>query len=171
MTSMTPERWQRVKTILYDVLEMPSEQRSPFLAKACAGKFPPDGHWFTYSDENSGQVYVTPFPGPGARIAVTSSGGGDPRWREDGQELFYVADDLTIVSVQVRESEKEFHILSSQPSFRLQLPDNVGFYDVTRDGKRFLVNTRSPREQATPLTIVTNWTLQLYESRSGHPEN
>ena len=29
------------------------------------GKFSPDGRWLAYSDETSGQLYVTPFPGPG----------------------------------------------------------------------------------------------------------
>jgi len=139
---------------------------------ASGGKFSPDGHWLAYHDETSGEVYATPFPGSGARIAVSSKGGGDPRWRGDGQELFYVADDLTIISVQVRESAKEFHVLSSQPLFRLQLPNNVGFYDVTRDGKRFLVNTRTLKEQSEPLTILTNWLAQLQsESKNELPKN
>jgi eukaryotic-like serine/threonine-protein kinase len=136
------------------------------------GKFSPDGHWLAYDDETSGQLYVTPFPGSGARIALSSKGGGDPRWRGDGQELFYVADDLTIISVQVRESANEFHVLSSQPLFRLQLPNNVGFYDVARDGKRFLVNTRTLKEQREPLTILTNWLAQIQsESRNELPKN
>jgi hypothetical protein len=91
---------------------------------------------------------------------VSSSGGSDPRWRGDGQELFYITDELMLVSVQVRESAQEFRVLSSHPLFRIQLPFNVGFYDVTRDGKRFLVNARTPQEQLAPLTLVTNWSAQ-----------
>jgi eukaryotic-like serine/threonine-protein kinase len=121
------------------------------------GKFSPDGHWLAYSDISSGEVYLTPFPGPGPRIAVSSKGGNDPRWRSDGQELFYVAPDQTLFSVQVHESMREFRVLSSRSLFRLQLPSNAGFYDVTRDGKRFLVNIRTHKEQAAPLTVVTNW--------------
>lgn len=124
---------------------------------ASTGKFSPDGRWLAYDDEGSGQLYVTSFPGPGPRIAVSTTGGSDPRWRKDGQELFYVADDLTIVSVQVRESGHEFSVISSQPLFRLQLPSNAGYYDVTGDGKRFLVNARTFKEQSAPLTLVTNW--------------
>jgi hypothetical protein len=56
---------------------------------------------------------------------------------------------------------QEFRVLSSRPLFRLQLPFNVGFYDVTRDGKRFLVNARTPQEQMAPLTLVTNWSAQF----------
>jgi WD40 repeat protein len=128
---------------------------------AASGKFSPDGHWLAYGDNLSGQVYVTPFPGPGARIAVSSSGGGDPRWRGDGQELFYVNNDQTLISVQVHESPQDFHVLSSHSLFRFPLPDNAGFYDVTRDGKRFLVNIRTLKEQQAPLTVVTNWTAQF----------
>ena len=142
------------------------------IGDASDAKFSPDGHWLAYSDENSGEIYVTPFPGPGARIAVSSKGGGGPRWRGDGQELFYVANDLMIISAQVRESANEFRVLASQPLFRLQLPNNVGFYDATRDGKRFLVNTRTYREQSAPLTIVTNWLAQIpSEQRNESPKN
>ena len=34
---MTPERWQRVKTLLDGALEQPAEQRDAFLSAACAG--------------------------------------------------------------------------------------------------------------------------------------
>jgi eukaryotic-like serine/threonine-protein kinase len=142
------------------------------IADASGATFSPDGHWLAYSDEKSGEIYVTSFPGPGARIAVSSKGGGDPRWRGDGQELFYVTDDLTMMSVKLHESANEFRVLSSQPLFRLQLPYNVGFYDATRDGKRFLVNTRTYREQAAPLTIVTHWLAQMQsESKNELPKN
>jgi len=30
-------------------------------------------------------------------------------------------------------------VLSSRPLFQVGLPNNAGFYDVTRDGKQFLV--------------------------------
>ena len=108
------------------------------------------------------QVFVMRFPAGGARIAVTSSGGSDPRWRGDGQELYYVSRDQMLVSVQVRETAQEFRVLSSRPLFQIGLPNNVAFYDVTRDGKRFLVNTRTHKEESEPLTIDTNW-LSLLE--------
>ena len=139
---------------------------------ANGGEFSPDGHWLAYSDETSGQLYVTPFPGPGARIAVSAGGGSDARWRRDGKELFYVTDDLTVVAAQVRESALEFHVLSSQPLFHLQLPWNVGDYDVTPDGQQFLVNARTYKEQTEPLTLVTDWTAQIQsESRNEAPKN
>jgi hypothetical protein len=53
----------------------------------------------------------------------------------------------------------------------LPLPDNAGFYDVTRDGKRFLVTLRTLREQAAPLTLVTNWPAQLQNQSSPDMQN
>jgi Tol biopolymer transport system component len=73
------------------VLPVAAADRPIFeIQDATDAKFSPDGKWLAYSDAATRQVYVTRFPGPGGRIAVTSSGGSDPRWRGDGQELFYV---------------------------------------------------------------------------------
>ncbi len=36
MTALTPERWQKIKAILDDVLETPPQQRSALLAKVCS---------------------------------------------------------------------------------------------------------------------------------------
>ena len=64
-------------------------------------------------------------------------------------------------SVQVRETAQEFRVLSSRPLFQIGLPTNVGFYDVTQDGKRFLVNIRTYKEESEPLTVDTNWLSSL----------
>jgi hypothetical protein len=90
-----------------------------------------------------------------------SSGGIDPRWCGDGQELFYADNNQNLISVQVHESANDFRVLSSRPLFRLPLPNNARFHDVGRDGKLFPVNIRTLKEQAAPLTVVTNWTTQF----------
>jgi hypothetical protein len=66
-----------------------------------------------------------------------------------------------LFSVQVRETAQEFRVLSSQPLFQIGLPNNAAFYDVTRDGKRFLVNIRTHKEESAPLTVDTNWLSSL----------
>ena len=34
-------------------------------------------------------------------------------------------------------------------------------YDVTADGKRFLVNTALEQKESAPITLVINWTADL----------
>ena len=66
----------------------PFDERSP--------RFSPDGRWLAYVSDESGrdEVYVQPFPGPGAKWLVSTDGGREPVWGRDGRELFYRAGDL-----------------------------------------------------------------------------
>jgi Tol biopolymer transport system component len=56
-------------------------------------QFSYDGKWLAYASEESGkwEVYVVSFPDQTQKIKVSSAGGGQPRWRGDGRELFYKA--------------------------------------------------------------------------------
>src|SRR5262249_5702077 len=57
-------------------------------------RFSPDGHWVAYLSDQSGQpdIWVRPFPpGAGGEWQVSVGGGVQPRWRRDGEELYYVA--------------------------------------------------------------------------------
>jgi len=53
----------------------------------------PDGRWIAYDSNESGrsEVYVRPYPGPGARYPVSRDGGSSPAWAGDGRDLFYLA--------------------------------------------------------------------------------
>lgn len=53
--------------------------------------FSPDGRWLAYSSDESGthEVFVRPFPGPGGKWQVSTSGGSRPTWSRNGKELFY----------------------------------------------------------------------------------
>src|SRR5262249_39741337 len=56
------------------------------------GRFSPDGRWVAYSSTESSrsEVYVQSFPAGPQRVQISVNGGGWPRWRDDGQELFYL---------------------------------------------------------------------------------
>jgi eukaryotic-like serine/threonine-protein kinase len=70
-----------------DVWVLPlTGDRKPFAFLATAAderfaRFSPDGHWVAYSSSESGrtEVYVTPFPGPGGKQVISSTGGRFPR--------------------------------------------------------------------------------------------
>ncbi len=126
-------------------------------------QFSPDGHWIAYVSDESGsnQVYLAPFPGPGGKWQVSRGGGTEPRWRGDGKELFFLAPDNKLMAVDVNAKESTLEIGNAQPLFEVHPATRPGTrYDVTRDGKRFLVNSAGEGSSA-PITLVTNWTADL----------
>ena len=75
----------------------------------------PDGRWLAYQSNESGQreVYVRPFPGPGARSQVSVNGGTGPVWAHNGREIFYVAADNSRVGATVR-TDPDFTVESRE---------------------------------------------------------
>ena len=64
----------------------------------------PDGRWLSYASDDSGgwEVYIQAYGRPGGRVRASTDGGGQPRWRRDGKELFYLARDGRLMAVTVR---------------------------------------------------------------------
>jgi Tol biopolymer transport system component len=126
-------------------------------------RFSPDGQWLAYTSDESGrkEVYVTSFPGREGKWQISSGGGFGARWRRDGRELFFVAPDLRIHSVEVRPGEA-FEAGAPRPLFATQMfLDPEAGYDVTADGQRFLVNELVPPEEPEPITLVVDWPAAL----------
>ena len=65
------------------------------------GLFSPDGKWIAYTSNETGdfEVYVQPFPATGEKWKVSAQGGGQPRWRGDGKEMFYRTGDGRMMAV------------------------------------------------------------------------
>ena len=57
---------------------------------------------------------------------------------------------------------------SPRPLFRAKFKIvDIGYpYDVTSDGKRFLVNEFAEEEQPEAITVIQNWTERLNLSRN-----
>ncbi len=126
------------------------------------GQISPDGKWLAYASNETGdwEVYVTTFPTPGGKWQVSRGGGSEPRWRNDGNEIFYVGPkgELTSVSVDTRNG---FSCGTPLPLFQLQARSPVSStdlytYDVAADGKRFLVNRYVKPVTIPPLNILLN---------------
>jgi Tol biopolymer transport system component len=139
---------------------------TPFLAASFSeseAKFAPDGRWLAYTSDESGrrEVYVTSFPGHEGKWQISSGGGSAPRWRRDGREIFYVAPDGKIHSVEVRPGEA-FEAGAPKPLFATQVARMpTPFYDVTADGQRFLVTEFVRSEEPEPITLVVDWPAAL----------
>jgi dipeptidyl aminopeptidase/acylaminoacyl peptidase len=122
----------------------------------------PDGRWLAYQNNESGQMelYVTAFPGGGAKWQVSTNGGEGGRWRRDGKELFFLEQSGNLMAAEVTTSGDALQFGTPQPLFHVE-PNLNGPYDVTADGKRFVVNSWDRKEGGEPATIVLNWPAEL----------
>jgi serine/threonine protein kinase/Tol biopolymer transport system component len=129
-----------------------------------SGRLSPDGRWITYvsPETQRPEVYLAPFPGSGGKIQISTTGGTQPRWRNDGKEIFYVAPDGRLMAAEVKPNGSSLEIGRVQPLVS-GLPTELAIteYDVSSDGKRFLVTMPSEPPTPEPLTLVQNWTAGL----------
>ena len=122
--------------------------------------FSPDGRWVGYVSPRSGrnEVYVTSSNGTGRMWQISSDGGAEPIWSFSGGELFYRANDKMMV-VDVTRSET---LSFSKPRVLFEGDYMFGTtegqqFDVTRDGRRFLMLKAQQPLAATPLNVRVNW--------------
>jgi Tol biopolymer transport system component/tRNA A-37 threonylcarbamoyl transferase component Bud32 len=136
----------------------------PWLAtpfREAAAKFSPDGHWVAYESNVSGryEIYAAPFPGPGVTRRISNGGGRDPRWRPNGNEIFYVGPgSLMAAEVSINSGSIEVGAIRS---LGIAVRSATHRYDVSLDGQRFLVATPREQKSPVPLTLVQNWTALL----------
>jgi Tol biopolymer transport system component len=132
------------------------------------GQISPDGHWIAYESNESGrgEVYVRPFPPDDTRPGkwlVSTNGGTQPRWRGDGKELYYLNSSHRVMAVDVNLGGT---FQAGTPQSLFQAPAGVADvarfqYDVTRDGKRFLMISPVSGSISSPATVVLNWETAL----------
>jgi Tol biopolymer transport system component len=133
------------------------------------GVVSPNGRWLAYEElEREGQfeVYVRPFPNVSAGPwKISMAGGTRPVWARSGQELFYVAPDGGLMAVRADPRGGKWS--SGNPAKVIQGPymtrslRDKPTYDVSTDGKRFLM-VKQPANQAAPqIVVVQNWTEEL----------
>jgi Tol biopolymer transport system component len=156
---------------LYLLGSEPNATPKPFLVargSQAQGQFSPDSQWVAYVSNESGrfEVYVRPRDGRNLRWQISSEGGGQPRWRGDGREIFYVSLDGTLTAVPITLSKDEASAGVPVPLFTertLRTNNNIFYYggaagyDVTPDGQRFLVNRLTQEPTAGPIHLVLNW--------------
>jgi hypothetical protein len=101
------------------------------------------------------EVFVAPFPPTGDKWLVSAGGGGLPRWRGDGRELFYLSSgrlmavEVTVTSAGVTAGEPKY--LFPVRTSRRGYP-----YAVSHDGMRFLFASLDDASRE-PISVITNW--------------
>jgi Tol biopolymer transport system component len=146
------------------VLTSPAEEFHPAVS--------PDGRWLAYVSNESGrnEVYLTDLPERRARWAVSAGGGSEPAWAPDGSELFYLQTEGNRTAMLVVRVEAGADVELGRPEVLFEGSFFGGVipfgrsYDVSSDGRRFLMVRRPERgEGLHTLTVVLNWLAELKE--------
>lgn len=118
--------------------------------------FSPDGRWLAYESNASGrsEVYVEPFGRTGERVRISSAGGRAPRWRGDGRELFFLDLEgrLSGASLEVGGTVT---VRATERLAAAVVP--IQEFDVSRDGRRFVVILEHPNAVPAAITVMLNW--------------
>ena len=127
------------------------------------GRFSPEPNprWVAYQSDETGrnEIYIASFPDARRKLQVTSGGGTFPQWGSNGRELFYLSGDGMLTVVGLKNGADGLEPSSPRPLFPMATNEYTASpYDVSPDGKRFLVNQE---EQTRELDVVVNWPLLL----------
>jgi Tol biopolymer transport system component len=145
MLSLGGERPQKV------FLRTPFDESNP--------SFSPDGRWVAYQSNKTGstEVYVRPFLGEGER-RISHHGGRAPRWRGDGEELFFLAPDSRLMALAFDTNKGPLPV-APEPLFATGLtePGTQRSYAVAKGGQRFLIPVDHASSGSNPITVVLNW--------------
>ncbi len=126
----------------------------------------PDGKWIAYNSEESGrsEVYVATFPRHEQRRQISNAGGMIPRWRGDMHEMYYLSPDGAMMAVDVQPAT-DGGLQTGTPHglFQTHIPVStvLDLYDVTNDGRKFLLDDVVDNASSPPITIVVNWPAAL----------
>ena len=129
----------------------------------------PDDKFMAFTSDLSGrpEIYVRPFPTvDGGQWPVSTTGGTEPVWSPTGREIFYLSPDIKIMTVSV-DTTKGVTLGKPQVLFDASkyFFGGVGRnYDVTSDGKRFVMvrdSTEGGEARMIPLTVILNWAQRL----------
>ncbi len=129
------------------------------------GRFSPDGRWIAYQSDESGkaEVYVQAFPVGEGKWQVSTKGGGSPQWSKDGKEIFYLGPDKKLMAVDIKPTGSTLEQGIPKPLFDtyVDIYNAPNRYAVSKDGKRFLINTSTEGDGSKPITVVLNWMTEV----------
>ncbi len=138
--------------------------------------------WIAYASNESGreEIYVRRFiaassggkAGPalgegkwqvskdGAAAITAATSGSRPKWRADGKEIIFSGPTGSPMAVDVNGTGAAFQ--AGVPKQLFATPAAIGTWEVTADGKRFLMGMPSGGQTTDePITVILNWQASL----------
>jgi serine/threonine protein kinase/Tol biopolymer transport system component len=131
-----------------------------------AGYFSPDGRWVAYWSQESGrgEVYVTPFPGPGRRWQVSQNSGTWCQWNPDGSEIFVQEENGSLKAISVDGTGATFTIGEVNGVMTLGTSTINGIlFSIASGGERVLATVSKSDQQTGHLDLVAGWSMTLEE--------
>jgi eukaryotic-like serine/threonine-protein kinase len=125
--------------------DLRSRTSQPVLADAVSPRnisISPNGRWVAWQSDDTSrtEVFVASFPSWRQKRQLSSGGGGQPVWRRDSKELFYLAPNSKIMAVQLGDGPP---LNPSKPSVLFQSPTEgnpqIRQFAAASGGARFLV--------------------------------
>jgi serine/threonine-protein kinase len=127
--------------------------------------FSPDGRWLAYTSDESGrpEIYAHEFRGSGGKWQVSTEGGSEPLWSQDGRTLFYRSGNR-LIRVPVQPGAEW---VAQKPQVALEVKyeanaiSGIPNYDVSPNGKEFVMVRSQPRMLPGQIQVVLNWFEEL----------
>jgi dipeptidyl aminopeptidase/acylaminoacyl peptidase len=125
----------------------------------------PDRRWLAYASDQTGQqeIWVRPYPGPGAAVRISPNGGEEAVWARSGRELYYL-EGTRLMAVAVTAGDRfnfspatllfdNNYLLSPQPPS----------YDVAWDGRFLMIKPIGGDTEVAPsqIVVIQNWFEEL----------
>ncbi len=125
----------------------------------------PDGRWVAYASDESGQleIWLQSYPDTaGARRQISFGGGQGPLWGVGG-ELFYknFSGGGKLMRVQIDLASGAPGVPETVFEGRYDYGRFPRNYDVSPDGRRFLMVKPRPISEPREVTVVLNWFEEL----------
>jgi hypothetical protein len=147
----------------------PRQLLEPQGLSAYSPVFSPDGRWIAYAGAPSGgppNLFLQPFPATGSKYQLTTNVGAAPAWSPDGKQLFYQTGPVSsgrLFVIDVRTTPTVTAGERGVIEFRGLIAQNPNFrnYDVTPDGKQFVIVVGGAENFADSINVVLNWTEEL----------
>jgi Tol biopolymer transport system component len=154
---------ERARSGNFDIWTVPvggGGEAKPFLQSPFDNKevrFSPDGRFLAFLAGDSGQaeVYLTPFPGPGEKVRLSSGGARLLQWGRDGKTLYYLAADGRMMALPVQTHPV---LRTGNPTAIFTIAGRPWLsFQVSNDGTRFLAVVPESAADEQPMTVVVDW--------------